>query len=160
MKLGRRTLYTDELAKEICEQIAHGNSLVSILKKEGMPSYQTVLDWLLKAEQGIEPYKNFLGMYTRAREDQAEYLADEIIDIADNSTNDTIVDEKGRARCDHEWVHRSRLRVDARKWVAAKLKPRKYGDFARNEHTGPNGGPIESSALFIIDAGPDPYKSK
>jgi hypothetical protein len=63
-------------------------------------------------------------MYARAREDQADTLADEILAISDEQreavTRDgTIYDPE---------VHRDRLRIDARKWVAAKLKPRKYGD--------------------------------
>ena len=35
-----------------------------------------------------------------------------------------------------EHVQRSRLRVDARKWIASKLKPKKYGDYQKHEHTG------------------------
>jgi hypothetical protein len=46
-----------------------------------------------------------------------------------------------------EWIARSRLRVDARKWVAAKLKPKKYADKITNEHTGANGGPIQTQQI-------------
>ena len=67
-------------------------------------------------------------MYTRAREVQAEIMAEEIIAIADDSAGDITIDEDGREIVNHEAIQRSRLRVDARKWVAAKLLPRKYGD--------------------------------
>ncbi len=94
-----------------------------------MPAIQTIYLWL-----GCHP--EFMAQYAQAREDQADTLADEIIDIADDSSHDTITDpETGEERANSEWINRSRLRVDARKWVAAKLKPRKYGDKLITENT-------------------------
>lgn len=121
--MARPSTYTDALGISICAQIASGKSLVSICNKDGMPSVETVYYWLRD-----ETKKEFLNTYTRAREDQADTLADEIIDIADNSENDVKLDKDGNERIDSEVVARSRLRVEARKWVAAKLKPKKYGD--------------------------------
>ena len=69
----------------------------------------------------------FSEQYTRAREEQADTLADEILAIADE-TPDSVTDEKGISRTDSGWVTWQRNRVDARKWVASKLKPKKYGD--------------------------------
>ena len=74
--------------------------------------------------------------YARAREEQAETYADEIVAIADDGRNDTYIDENGNERVNQDVVARSRLRVEARKWVASKLKPKKYGDRLQNEHTG------------------------
>ncbi len=119
--MARPTDYTDELAVNICAMIASGKSLVSICKQDNMPSTVTVYSWLQKN-------KEFLNIYTRAREDQADTLADEIIDISDEGLNDTYIDENGNKRTDQDVIARSRLRVEARKWVAAKLKPKKYGD--------------------------------
>lgn len=99
----------------------NGESLKSITAGEDMPDRSTVYRWLLAHE-------GFRDIYTRAREDQADTLADEIIDIADDSANDLMVGENGDEVVNRENVNRARLRVDARKWVAAKLKPRKYGD--------------------------------
>jgi hypothetical protein len=119
---GRPTDYTEEIAANICASIAEGKSLVSICKQDGMPSTVTVYSWLQKNEE-------FLNIYTRAREDQADTLADEIIDIADDATHDTTVNpETGYECANTEWLARSRLRVEARKWVASKLKPKKYSD--------------------------------
>jgi hypothetical protein len=121
---GRPTLYSDELSLKICSQIAHGKSLVSICSAEEMPSVETVYYWLRD-----ESKQEFLNTYTRAREDQADTLADEIIDIADDATHDTIVNKETGYECANtEWLARSRLRVEARKWVASKLKPKKYSD--------------------------------
>ncbi|AGG31951.1 hypothetical protein MU9_2906 [Morganella morganii subsp. morganii KT] len=69
-----------------------------------------------------------MQQYARAREIQAELLAEEIIEIADDSSGDVIVDDDGKEQTNHERVARSRLRVDARKWYASKLAPKRYGD--------------------------------
>jgi hypothetical protein len=119
--VGRPSAYTEEIGMLICSLIAEGKSLVSITKREDMPSTVTVYTWLKNDEK-------FLNMYTRAREDQADTLADEIIAIADDSHNDDMITKGGDVVANTEFIARSKLRVEARKWVAAKLKPKKYGD--------------------------------
>lgn len=119
--MGRPTKYTTKVADTICERLADGESLKRICSGDDMPSKATVFRWL-------DAHKQFRDMYVRAREAQADSLADEIIDIADDGLNDTYVDDEGRVRTDHEVIARSRLRVDARKWLAAKLRPRRYGE--------------------------------
>lgn len=121
MPAGRPSEYNTETAAIICARLSNGESLRRILKTPGMPDTVTVYRWI-----GANP--EFRKQYEIAREDQADSLADEITDIADDSSADTLTDEMGRERCDKEWVARSKLRVDARKWVASKLKPKKYGE--------------------------------
>lgn len=122
---GRPSKYSLELAKEICKLIAHGKSVVSICQKEGMPNYTTVRDWIANNEE-------FSNLYARAKEDQADYLAEEIIAIADDSSEDELFvdtnDGSAKRVQNSEFINRSRLRVDTRKWIASKLKPKKYGD--------------------------------
>ncbi len=65
---------------------------------------------------------------------QAEHFAGEIIEIADASVNDRFTDDKGKVLVDHEVVARDRLRVETRKWLMARMAPKKYGD--RMQHTG------------------------
>src|SRR5689334_13547559 len=137
-KNGRPTVYTAKVAMEICTLIATGMPLTKICRREGMPCLATVYNWLLSPDHRLGE-KSFLDMYTLAREDQADTLADEIIEIADDGRNDTYVDGNGNTRENRDVTNRSRLRVDARKWVAAKLKPRKYSDRTFNETT-LNGG--------------------
>lgn len=129
---GRPTDYTNEVADYICEQLVEGRSLRDICREESMPNIATVFRWLHK-------FPEFGDQYARAREEQAETLADEIISIADDKTRDMKVLEDGREVPDAEVVARSRLRVEARKWVASKLKPKKYGDKIQQEHTSPDG---------------------
>jgi hypothetical protein len=131
-KMGRPTKYSDELAAIILTRIAEGESLNKITKEDGMPSHATVYLWLLQKP-------DFSESYVRAREDQAETLADEIVAIADAPPAE-ITDDKGVTRTDSGWVTWQRNRVDARKWVAAKLKPKKYGD--RLTHAGDAENPV------------------
>lgn len=89
----------------ICQQIALGRSLVKICEEPDMPSYWTVMQWRAKEAE-------FSQNYARAREDQADFYAEEIIDIADEEKDANL----------------ARVRIDARKWKAGKLKPKVYGD--------------------------------
>ena len=118
---GRQSLYKRELAAYICVQVAAGRSLVSITREPGVPTYPTIMEWL-------KAHDEFASMYRQAKEDQADTLADEIIAIADS------VKDAGPA--DSAKVNAARLRVDARKWVAAKLKPKVYGDRVKAALTG------------------------
>ena len=120
---GRPSEYTPEMGDKICEGLASGRSLNSMCKGDDFPALCTVYKWMRQNP-------DFAANYTRAREDQADTLADEIVEIADDKSGDTEIDENGRRRLDQEFVARSRLRVDARKWVASKLKPKRFGDRA------------------------------
>jgi hypothetical protein len=112
--------YSPELAAEICRRIALGESLRAICKDGAMPSQEAVYSWL-------RVNAAFREQYVRAREDQAEFYLDEIIAISDDTTHDTKHTDSGE-QPNSEWISRSRLRVDARKWAMSKLAPKKYGD--------------------------------
>ncbi len=142
--MSRPSIYTDDLAVRICQRLAAGDSLRSICADDEMPNASTVHAWVLTHEE-------FSKQYARAREMQAEHYLDEIIEIADDSMLDKFVDDNGSVRTDSEVVARSRLRVDTRKWAMSKMAPRKYGDKITNEHTGKDGGPIETKELSDND---------
>jgi len=116
--------FSQELFDAICERIANGESLRKICKDEKMPNLTSVWKWLNNNEE-------LSKQYARAREEQAETFVDEILDIADNNKDDTFIDEDGKEIINQEVIARSRLRVDARKWVASKLKPKKFGDYTK-----------------------------
>ena len=118
MAQGRPSVFTQDLGDSICERLCDGESLRKICLSDDMPSRSTVFRWLAADE-------SFRDQYARAKEEQAELLADEIIDIADDGSNDFMGEDE---KYNGDAVARSKLRVDARKWVAAKLKPKKYGD--------------------------------
>lgn len=122
--MARPSKYSEKIADRILEQIADGISLRSICAQDDMPNRATVFRWLAANNE-------FRDQYTRAREAQADTLFDEILDIADNASNDWMErngeDDRGwTANGDH--IQRSKLRIEARKWMAGKLRPKKYGD--------------------------------
>lgn len=138
----RQSEYTQELADLICERLSDGESLRAICRDDEMPSKATVFKWLTQQ-------KAFADQYVRARENQADHMADEILSIADDGLNDTYVDENGNQRTDQDVIARSRLRVDARKWLASKMAPKKYGDKITQEHTGADGAPMNWTINFV-----------
>lgn len=114
--------YSDSLADVICAELVVGKSLNTICKQDDMPHISTIFDWLSK-----HPY--FSEKYARAREQQADYLAEQIIDIADEIEIETVYDgDNVTLELNNTAVQRNRLRIDARKWYAGKLRPKKYGD--------------------------------
>ena len=117
---GRPTKYDETLVREICARIAHGEPLVKICKDDHMPNVSSIYLWLSR-------YPEFSEMYTKAREDQADTLADEIQEIADQMPMEK-TDGNGNTSFDGAYIQWMKLRVDARKWTASKLKPRKYGE--------------------------------
>jgi hypothetical protein len=133
-KGGRPTDYTPELADRICSQLADGDSMRTVCKPDAMPNKATVFKWLRTNEE-------FNDQYVKAKEESADALTDEILDIADNCTNDWMENngESEGYRINGEAVQRSRLRIDSRKWLASKLKPKKYGDKIQQEITAPEG---------------------
>lgn len=129
--LGRPSGYNDTIADAICEGMSIGKSIASICEQPGFPSPSTVYRWLAD-----DAHRVFRENYIRAREQQADFYAEQIIAIADDGANDTYLDEEGNKRTDQDVVARSRLRVEARKWVASKFAPKKYGEKIDVEHAG------------------------
>ncbi len=113
--------YDQAIGLKICELIAEGLTLNKISKIDGFPPRSTIRGW-------IDSVKEFSAMYACARAHQLEYWADQIIDISDDGSNDTYIDDKGNRRTDHDVVHRSKLRTDNRKWLLSKLRTEEYGD--------------------------------
>jgi hypothetical protein len=130
-KRGRPTTFTKKLAAEICRRLASGRTLRDIARDPDMPSESTVRSW---ANNDVE---GFHASYARAREIGYQAMADEIVAIADDASNDWTErqgrDGKERLALNSEHVQRSRLRVDARKWLLAKALPKLYGEKSDDE---------------------------
>lgn len=110
---GRPTDYTIEKAELICDLIAEGKTLVHICALDNFPRYSTVCRWL-------DVHKEFQDKYTRARQLQADYFADETVVISDTEPDPQV----------------AKVRIDARKWHASKTAAKKYGDKIQQEHSG------------------------
>lgn len=120
------TAFSQELFDRICDRIAEGESLRNICADKDMPSKESVRRWVRDSEE-------LRAQYAQAREHQADTIFEEILDIADDARNDWM---ERRGEEDAGWVangehiQRSRLRIDARRWMAGKLRPKVYGDKA------------------------------
>ena len=132
--VGRPSIYTQPLAAQITEQLANGRSLAQILSQPGMPSKQTVYSWL-------HTNREFMDHYVRAREEQADYFADQCIEIADATVG---MDSAG--------VAAARIRIEARKWRASVLKPKVYGTKVVAEQTVHVSPAIEQESPEMIAA--------
>ncbi|RPD50043.1 terminase small subunit protein [Hymenobacter sediminis] len=124
-KAGRPSEYTLELVQKICSRIANGESLRSICQEETMPGKSTVMEWLAAHE-------HFRTIYAQAREVQADHMAEEILDIADDDSRDIIEIETGEegktyTREQFTATTRAKLKIDARFKLMALLAPKKYG---------------------------------
>jgi|TARA_R110000803_G_scaffold26195_1_gene62191 hypothetical protein len=116
----RPTIFTDELASDICRRLSLGESARQICRDDAMPVMSTLMKWLTETDKVI-----FSEQYARARDCQADYYADEIIDIADELGDDV----------DSNAINKAKLRIDSRKWKVARMSPRKYGDKQQIDHT-------------------------
>lgn len=118
--------YNDKLAEEICQRLMQGESLRQICAGDEPPAVRrTILYWLANKQE-------FRQLYAAAREIQADLLAEEILAIADHNEEDWLkklkrgsIDEQLVFNTEH--VQRAKLRIDARKWLIARLAPKKYG---------------------------------
>jgi hypothetical protein len=148
---GRPTLYTEEIAQKICARLAEGESLRSICRDEGMPVEGTVRSWAINPEHPI------FAQYRAAREAGYLLMADELLEISDDGSNDWMERSYGDDKpagwvANGEHVSRSKLRVETRKWILSKALPKIYGDKITAEHTGADGAPLESSPRDLARA--------
>jgi hypothetical protein len=145
---GRPEIYSKELAERLCEEIATSTkSLRTICKMDGMPSVRTVLRWLREDKDG------FCALYARAKEEQADFMAEEMIEIADDGSNDLMTITKGDMSYEmenKEVTNRSKLRVETRKWIASKLKPKKYGERLDVGYRDKDGKPTDPPKQVMI----------
>jgi len=123
-----RMAFSQEIANTICIMLSEGMSLRQILKADTdgkLPGQSTIYEWLIR-------FPLFAEQYARAREEQADTLADEIISIADEQPEVIAVTDKHGALIEHKldgaFLQWQKNRIEARKWTAMKLKPKKYGD--------------------------------
>ena len=114
-KMGRPSIFTDELATEICERVSLGRSLRSVCLDKDMPTKTTVMRWLDENE-------DFCDQYRRACEERETTHFEEMLTIADEVLPETAE------------VARAKLRIDTRKWVLARMNPKKYSDKVQEDN--------------------------
>lgn len=140
LKRSLKSWNEDKVIDLICDELATSSQGLGkiIINQRDMtgdfPSYSTIMKWISEDDK-------ISDKYARAKEAQADYMADEMLDIADDGSNDWMakLDKDGSNigyQLNGEHVQRSRLRLDTRKWLASKLKPKKYGEKIQQEHSG------------------------
>lgn len=135
-KRGKQTVYTEEIAEEILDRLAEGESLESICDDPFMPNATTVLKWAHDTEGKRSGAPEFSQRYTRARAIGYSLMADEIIAIGDEEM--TLAD----GSVDNGAVQRARLQCENRKWLLSKLLPKQFGDKVTAEITGDPDAPL------------------
>lgn len=130
--------WTPEIEAEIFKRIGEGESLRKICDDDWLPSRETV-------HKRIVADAEFADRYARAREAQADTLFDQILEIADDASGDW-EETEGGPRLNAEHVQRSKLKIDARKWMAGKLRPKVYGDRQTTVLEDPDGNAVQ----FVI----------
>jgi hypothetical protein len=151
-----------KVADVVCHAIATSSTSIPNILKAGyqdntLPDYNTFARWLNEVGQAGDELRD---QYARAKEQQMDFLAEQILEIADTSVEATKTvdsDENGRTTTTTDAVDRSRLKVDARKWLMSKLKPKKYGD--RTTLAGDPDSPLELGVKHMI-AGSDELLKK
>ena len=118
--------FNQSVFDHICERLAEGQTLREICRQPGMPSHPTVLRWV------TDNHEDCAQQYALARDFGYEIMADEILEIADNGTNDWMQRQRQNGSIEtvtnKDHLERSRQRIDARKWLLSKALPKKYGD--------------------------------
>ena len=131
---GRPSTFTQEVADELCERIACGETLKSICREDGQPEERTVYRWLRANEA-------FRQQYARAREEMADADADNVGDLGHRVLRGEIDPQAAR------------VAMDAFKWSAGKRNAKKYGDKLQQEHSGEVGLTITRKVFHDGEAG-------
>ena len=111
----------EDIFKEVFNRVSNGEAIRTVLKDKNMPDSVTFYKWLDKDKDKIK-------QYTRATDERADSIFEDMIDIADDQEGDVYIDKDGNEQTNHNINQRARLRVDTRKWYLSKLMPKKYGD--------------------------------
>lgn len=165
---GRPTLYTDELAAEVCSRLsgngptARPETLADICRDEHMPAVRTISDWK-------KAHAEFSADFTCARDEGFDALASECLNIADDSSGDVEYPDDDLEGQGHggslrrqrggatEGVQRAKLRIETRLKLLAKWDPKRYGDKVQQEISGPDGGPVQVTRIELV--APDDHGS-
>jgi terminase small subunit-like protein len=145
--MARPSRFSKKLATAICDRIAEGESLRSVCRDQEMPDKATVFRWLYKRE-------DFRDQYARATAARADAMAEEIIEIADTpvigerSEEGVNADGEFSRTVREDAIQHRRLQVDTRKWIMARMQPKKYGDKIEQTHRGDEDAPVQ---IELID---------
>lgn len=126
---GRPTIYSDDLGKLICERVAINpvglEKLITLYPD--MPNHSTIKAWR-------KQHASFSAWYLEAKAFQAQLLVEEIDDLLPSEVR-YYIDEKGNERIDAPSASMLIAKINNRKWTAARLAPKIYGDKQQTDVT-------------------------
>lgn len=134
----------EDIFVKVLIEISDGKALRNVLKNKAYPSTQTFYKWLDEDEKKSK-------RYARACESRADAMIEDMVDIADNQEYDVYTNDDGIEVTNHNVIQRAKLRVDTRKWIASKLKPKKYGESSLIKFADNEGDKLKVNAIFNID---------
>lgn len=151
--MGRKSTFNQKAADEIVRRLSEGEPLAVICRDEHMPGVQTVYDWR-------DVHAEFAVAIARARDEGFDAIANHCLEIADRTDRDwePLRDDDGNVigvKVDGEHIQRAKLMVDTRLKLLAKWDPKRYGDKVTNEHTGPDGGPVQVAKVERVIVKPN-----
>ena len=124
---GRPSTYTKAKAREICELLSEGVPLREICRKDGMPAWRTVYDWMAKDEE-------LSTSIAHARDLGWDAIWEDCLRIADTPCIGEVTIDDGEklvVRREDMLGHR-KLQIETRMKMLAKFNPKKYGDVLRH----------------------------
>jgi hypothetical protein len=142
----RPVAFTEELFVKLLDRLAQGETLVAICADQTMPTRQSLFQKLYKDENARE-------LYYAAREMQMEAMAEEILELSDNAENDWSTDDRGRRMANNDVIQRARLKVDTRKFIMAKMAPRRFGEKNFTEVSGDPNKPLTLTVVTGVPRG-------
>lgn len=147
MPAGRPSTYSQEIADEICERLAGGESVLAMVEADAgrIPPQTVIFQWLLKHE-------DFAQNYARARRSWAEFEFERMMQIADTPQLGVKIKttDKGTETIEGDMVDHRRLQVDTRKWALARMFPKKYGDAQLIKHGDPDGNKLQVEITRVV----------
>jgi len=113
----------EQIISDICNRVIDEKISFNKAVEESEISFVTFFQWMVKSDTLKE-------LYNYAREVRSDVLFEQIIEIADTPMEGTKMKDtpKGMIIETGDMTEHRKLQIDARKWVVAKMQPKKYGD--------------------------------
>lgn len=152
---GRPSIRSSECEETILRRMREGESLIAICDDPALPCRDTVFTWLAADEERRaantvpEGEVLFSDKYAIAARLRTLAMGEEILTISDDGRNDTYRDTDGKVCVDYDHIQRSKLRVETRKWLMAKMEPKKYGDRVSEISVNTN---VQSNCVVMTEA--------
>lgn len=129
----------EEKFEYVCKEVENGRAL-----RKACPEFMG----LEKFYEMLKSNSELAKRYAHACDARADKIFDDMLSISDDNSRDTFIDDKGVERTDNDVIQRSKLMVDTRKWVLAKLAPKKYGDKTEVDHKSSDGSMSPTPIAF------------